>query len=456
MKNKLLLSRMRNVIFAIAFVLLAVALIIGAFGSTWDARALVAPAETLGGFTYEIAGGAHGEAAFPYSLENLAPNMAVTVYANIEPGKYENLLVKTVYTRLRLYADDALIYECGQPGSYPSWLLDPPTLLKIVPLPQAASELRFEYISPSQRTTMSLPDIAAGSDGALSAWLFAKNVALLSVSIFLLILGLAATIISLLFQRGGAVFLHLGLFALAAGCWSFGECNATAFLVPYPVLLYLMAFGGLFSLAIPLLRYGLLIISPKKPRPMRLAATILEAAVIVALALQLTGTVALSKSMYVFHIIVPLALVVFAATTVYEHFRHKNPMAKRFALPILVIAAFAILEVVNYSLRFTDVLSLFFLLGTLIFTLMLGVIGVRYAADTRMAYEEAAAKNDFYHKMSHGLRTPMTVVSTCIQTVRRRPTEAAELLPEAQTEIMKIAKMIDDALEDGDEGEVRP
>ena len=452
MKNKLHIPTIIRLGLAAVFVILTALLVIGAVRYKFAADSFYKPIETLDRFTYEIAGGENGAASFPHSFSDLAPNTAVTVYADVEPGRYANLLIKTVYTKLRLYADDILIYECGQPGTYPAWLTSPPTLLKIVPLPDTASHLRFEYISPSQRNTMNLPAITAGSDGALLAELFGKNAVILAVSVFLLILGFAVTVISLVYRRGtgpsggGMVFLHLGAFALAVCCWSFGECNATAFLIPYPVLLYLAAFGGLFTLSIPLLRYGLHILSPKNPFAMRLTIAVTEAAVLLAFALQLAGLVSLSKSMYLFHILIPFGLAVFAATSIYEHFRYHNPTAKQFTLPALVLALAAVMEVVNYSLRFTHILSLFFLLGALIFTLMLGVIGILYAVETRRAFEEAAEKNDFYHRMAHDILTPLTRVSTNIQVANMKPEKSPELLTEAQTDIMLMADMVNDAL----------
>jgi signal transduction histidine kinase len=450
------MSKFRGYIFAVAFVVLAAVLAIGAVQSTWSSEAYTTPAEPLRNFTYEIAGGESGTATFPHSFSNLEPQTAVTVRTEVEPGRYEYLLVKTVYSQLRLYADDVLIYECGEPDGYPAWMNDPPTLLKNVPLPETASRLRFEYTSPSQRTTLSVPEVMAGDNGAILAWLFSRNSVLLVLSLVMLLLGLATTIISLLFGRRGTVFLHLGLFALAVGAWGVGECNATAFFVPYPTLLYLMAFGGLFTMSIPLLHYGLLILKPRRPLIMRLAAIATEAAVVVAFALQLTGAVSLSKSMYLFHILIPLGFVIFAVVTAWEYFRYKNINAKRFALPTLILAAAAILEVVNYSLRFTHQLSLFFLSGAFVFTLMLGIIGIQYVSDMRRAFDEISAKTDFYRRMSHDLRTPLTKVSTNIQTAKRRPQEAAELLEKSQDEIMKMAAMIDDALSDGDEGGERP
>jgi signal transduction histidine kinase len=79
------------------------------------------------------------------------------------------------------------------------------------------------------------------------------------------------------------------------------------------------------------------------------------------------------------------------------------------------------------------------------------LLSISYSAAKRET-EKLAAKTDFYRKMSHDLRTPLTVVSTNIQTARRRPEEAYELLTKSQSEIMKMADMISDALKDGDKG----
>jgi signal transduction histidine kinase len=73
-------------------------------------------------------------------------------------------------------------------------------------------------------------------------------------------------------------------------------------------------------------------------------------------------------------------------------------------------------------------------------------------AEARRKSEELAAETGFYRKMSHALRTPLTIVSTNIQTARRRPEEAFDLLTDSQAEIMKMAAMISDALKDGEKG----
>lgn len=453
------IMHLRHWAFAVVFILFAVVLAASSLQFRTNARLAKKAEAVTAAFTYEISSGESGEATFPHSFKNLAPHTGVTALLPIEPGQYESLLVKTVYSGLKLYADDVLIYECGQENSYPKWMLDPPTLLSIVPVPKEASLLRFEYISPTQRSTMTAPALMAGNDAELLAYMFGQNSALLSVSALMLLLGLVSVVLSLFFWRfseAGKPFFSLGLFAFAVGCWGLGECNATAFLIPYPVLLYCMAMVGLASFVIPLLSFGLLILRPKNPLPMTIARTVLKVTLVSVLALQLFGIKALSATLPIIQILAVLGVVVFTAVTAWEHFKHKNPAARWFALPSLTLMSAALLEYWNYSARFTDVLSLLLLTGTLLFALMLGMIGIWNARKLMKEAEtakDAAKKLAFMHQMSHDLLTPLTRVSTNVQMAGFAPETAGERLAEAQADVMAIAGMVNRALADSKEGE---
>ena len=67
--------------------------------------------------------------------------------------------------------------------------------------------------------------------------------------------------------------------------------------------------------------------------------------------------------------------------------------------------------------------------------------------------EEKAAEADFYKKMSHQLLTPLTVVSTNIQTIRLRPDDTEKLISKSQDKIMEMSAMINAALSENAEDE---
>ena len=74
------------------------------------------------------------------------------------------------------------------------------------------------------------------------------------------------------------------------------------------------------------------------------------------------------------------------------------------------------------------------------------------AETARQQVEEQTKKTDFYRRMSHSLRTPLTRVSTSVQVVMDHPEMAEELLSDAQTDIMGMSKIISEALDDGASG----
>lgn len=320
--------------------------------------------------------------SLPLTLEDLPPRTALTLTAEIRPSNGDYLYLKTVYAPLRVYAGEELVFEYGQPGSYPAFLLDPPTKAALVPLPDGPETvtLRMEYLSPTQRNSLTLYPVLLGDGVALLTELTGQMGFSLFGSLTLLALGLLLFLAALVltrFETAGAAFLWLGLFCLCVGSWIFGECNLSGVLIDAPVFLYLLAFLGLFTLAIPILKFGCAVLDlrTKSRRLLEGAAWVLEVCTGAAILLQLLGIAAFSKTMYLFHVIVPLALCVFVGVLLQEGVWHQNAMARRFLLPVGALALFAILELGNYYLfRLSVQKSFFFQLGVLVFVITVGVI----------------------------------------------------------------------------------
>ena len=111
-----------------------------------------------------------GEAvSLPLTVGSLPARTPLVLTATLHPKEGDYLYVKTVYAPLRLYVDGALLFEYGQPGSYPDFLIDPPTKTALVPLPDAEGTvtLRMEYASPAQRSSITLHPVLVGSSAAV-------------------------------------------------------------------------------------------------------------------------------------------------------------------------------------------------------------------------------------------------------------------------------------------------
>lgn len=328
-------------------------------------------------------------AVLPLTAGRLSPRTSLTLTAEIQPEDGDYLYFKTVYAPLRVYANGTLIFEYGQPGSYPAFLIDPPTKVALVPLPDTAGPvaLRMEYLSPAQRSSLALHPVLLGSSEAILRELVGQMGFSLFFAFVLLALGLLLFLIALVltrFEATGAAFLWLGLFCVCVGCWVLGECNLTGVLAGAPVPLYLMAFLGLFTMAIPILKFGCAMLELRQGsrRLLHGMALALEACTGAAILLQLAGIAAFSRTMYLFHVIVPLSLCVFAALLLRESVWYQNRMARRFLVPAGALAVFALLEVGNYYwFRLPVQKSFFFQLGVLVFVIITGVMGGYFVRD---------------------------------------------------------------------------
>ncbi|WP_313523768.1 GHKL domain-containing protein [Anaerotignum sp.] len=291
-----------------------------------------------------------------------------------------------MYAPAKIYADNQLIYEFGDLADYPDFMVDPATEVYLI-APRLSGEnitLRMEFLSPVARDVLTVHPPLIGSIKNVFNTLMSSMLAPFAFSTVQLLAGVLLILISLfvvMFERQGIMFFWLGVFSLATGAWAFGECNLTGLIIKNPTMLYLLAFTGLFTLAVPILYFAKSTIGFHNPKLVWLMAIFMSVAASVALLLQLLGLVPLSKSMYLFHILVPLTLSILAGLTVYEWLRYGDMGAKRFVLPIGVLALSSVLEVFNYSIRFTYLFASLFQMGVLFFIVFTGITGGLYIRD---------------------------------------------------------------------------
>lgn len=234
----------------------------------------------------------------------------------------------------------------------------------------------MEFLSPKSRNSMTVhPPIMSTFRSLFLEMLktyrtsFFFSVVQLGAGVFL---ALIAALLYFFERKISSIVFWLGLFSFTSGLWAFGECNFTALMIKNPTMLYLFAFIGFISLAVPLIQLSLSIVDFKNPKPLFLLSAFMTVSALIALALQLLGLYQLSSSMYAFHIITPLSLCMLTFFTLFEAFRYKNLQAKRFLLPILILTLFSLIEVINYYVRFTYKFASLFQDGIILFILVMG------------------------------------------------------------------------------------
>jgi signal transduction histidine kinase len=346
----------------------------------------------IGPFSCEIGEGDKNiSVTLPHTFIGLPPRTRVTLVADIEPRDEDSLLIKAFYSPLRVYVDDKLIYECGEPGSYPAFMRDPPTTIAICRLPRGARELRLEYLSPIGRDRLEAQNVLMGNDLELYTDLLIENLPSLIFSALFAFSGVMVIFLTIFLLRDlprANILPWLGVFALFAGAWGFGECDFSLFLTPHPVLLHMMAFLGLFALPVPFLAYGIGILNPVHKAPLYTLLGVAGASLLGAVALQLTGTMDLSSMLPWFHFFIPFSFAAFSVCLLWEYHKTGSLTARRFAVSIFILTLFSVLEVINYRWRFVNILSLFFQTGLMLSTFSMGIVGGRYLRDVLEAARE--------------------------------------------------------------------
>ncbi|MDO5573096.1 MAG: hypothetical protein Q4G60_03860, partial [bacterium] len=331
--------------------------------------------------------------SLPYRITRLSPRETFQIDFTITPSDEDELYVKTVYAPLKVYADGELIYSYGTEGTYPSFFADPPTEVASLSLPKGKHTLpvTMVYEAPNARHSMVIAAPLLGSDSAITRHLtsgLGLSLLFAAVQIFMGILLILITLLLFPMDMRFTAPLWLGLFALVTGIWTASESNLTLYYTHHPSLFYMLAFMALFSITIPLYHFTMELLHLTDSKVLQSICLLQEVSFAVALLLQLTGLIPFSKSMYYFHLLLPLSVVFLAGYILYVGMCTRSITMKHFFFPVAILAVSSCMEVLNYQIRIINQLSSVFQIGILLFILFSELLAGRFLKDALMLREK--------------------------------------------------------------------
>lgn len=304
-----------------------------------------------------VDGGSWEQIDLPHSFEDLPPRTPVSIRASIFPAKDDGVYIKTVYAPAKVFFSGKEVFEFGKEENYPFFMKDPATEIHIIETHGINSgsgrlDLLIQFLSPATRDSLMVHPPIVGT----AKELIMERSRVLGIPLIFSLLQLGGGILLILISlcvsvidKKGRLYLWLGLFSLSTGAWAFGENNFSGIIFRGSTTLYLMSFIGLFTFIIPLLHFVRTFLDFEDPGPVRLMELVCTVSAAAALLLQLSGLVAFSKSMYFFHGLLPVILILVTALTLREYYRTKSPNALRLILPMGVLSLSAVAELFNYS-----------------------------------------------------------------------------------------------------------
>ncbi|MDR3315109.1 MAG: GHKL domain-containing protein [Coriobacteriales bacterium] len=380
------LERIASVIYVLALVFTVALLVGNALSTRYNTLYHWTEFRTLNSFTLEVPGRETSEVTLPITVTGIAPGETVVLSTTVHSRTHDALLVQVAGSPLNLYVNDILTLPVGMPDTFPAFQKNPAPVIEIIPLPEQSGEqvLRFEYTMPAIGGHLSIPEVYAGDSPVLFSYLLSENGLSLAFSVLLLFGGTVLMGVALLTVRrvpASSAVLWLGLSCLMAGLWGFCRNDLVIYLIPAPSLLYTLSCLGLFTIGIPFLKCGNLLLDLTRTGILRALYLLMMVALFAALILHLTGVFPFALSMPIMQFLTPIALVVFAICVVIEHFMRKNSHAFKYIAPCVVFALFAVIDVVNSRFALFQPDGILLQAGVLVFALWVTVLAWGYVSE---------------------------------------------------------------------------
>ncbi|MFI3236909.1 MAG: GHKL domain-containing protein [Lachnospiraceae bacterium] len=340
----------------------------------------------------------------PYEFTDLDDRTTVEISAHFEVPEGGYFYISTEYTPTMIYANDTLIYEYGQDGTFPDFLEDPPLFSSLVSLDLNSGDmvsLRIEYLSPTLTDSFNLEPIMFGSQSSLYVNLFHTFGFSIIFSTILILASILLGFLSVFiitFEEKGIFLLWLAIAGLTAGFWLSFDCPLTSLFINSPSRLYI---GSVFSMVIfpaPLIYFTLSTVDFHNKIPLYITAIIELFLAILTLFSQLFHAVSLMQIEHVFTFFIPTCISTLTLMLLYEYIVHRNQMAQTFIIPSIMFTAFTILEFVDYQLKFSNMTISFLQIGIMIFILSGAIIAGFFIKDT-LTIKEHNKDMEFHLKM---------------------------------------------------------
>ncbi len=319
--------------------------------------------------------------SLPTTLRHIPPSSKVALSFDVRSEGSQLLFLNPYYSSVEVYANGSLLYVYGEQGSLPFFMHDPPVGAFSVQLPSLAPNhplhIELVYTSPSSKRSLQLETIVVGSGDTILRYLFqhyglSEIFALMFILAGLLLCGMSLMFLS--FERHGQRLFWPGLMAFCAGIWEYSDNILSVYLTKWPSLLYILDFTSFFALLLPLVFFVQQYTDRPNSRLLLITRWILEICLIVCLGLQAIGLVPFTQSMYFFHILIPVVLVILTAYLIRLARQGSSPALYLLAA-IMILFITAIVELADFYLHFMERTSSVSQFGILLFILLIDLFG---------------------------------------------------------------------------------
>lgn len=313
-----------------------------------------------------------------------------------------SLYFKTSHERMNIYLDKEKIYSFGYDKNPVPFLKSPGTSWHVVSLPalSAGKELVINFSTPYKNFEGFVPYIQYGTQGECIAEF--QNSSIYSLlSILIILIGGFTAVILYFFTRFkkyamSKSFLYISSFAFFVSIWILFQSGSAQLFFGYPQVMYFIDLISLILFPIPINIYIYHICLSNKKKGVALFSWAYIVLLVINLLLQVTGLVDMYQLAIFTHSLMALNML-YVAYLVYVEVRiEKNRNMRSFMVPLGIIIAGGIVEMVMYYYSNMTRTSVALRFSVLIFLLILVADSVRRYYKSLMELNEA----EYYERLA--------------------------------------------------------
>lgn len=257
---------------------------------------------------------------------------------------------------VRVYCDGEQLYSFGYDEA-PAFGKSPGSAWNLVRLPydSGGKVLQIETLSPYRTYNGSVSTIQIGSKAASLFYILHHHILALVSALAIFAVGVAIIIVHVFVlrkdQKAGKETLYLGLFSLIISLWLFGECKLTQFFAIPPAFNTYVTFMAMLATPVPLVNYIACSRSLSGQKILGCVSKGMSLFFVVAVALQMTGTVDFIQQLPFIHVVLFGSSVVMIYTIVMDILHRQGSGGGRLLISVITLVVFFLLEIVNMYLN---------------------------------------------------------------------------------------------------------
>lgn len=315
-----------------------------------------------------------------------------------------SLLFKSTHEKVEVLLDGETVYTYGM--EKPFFGRSPGTYWHVVDLPadSAGKQLLVRFTTVYDDFYGADIKLRCGSRGDCILTLVKSFLPVLILNCIIITAGLISLflhIVTLKQQKKGEVgsFLCISLFALTIAAWSLRQCGFLQLLIPSGEALYFVDLLLFFLFPVPLNLFIYSICRSRYKKGFLCIAALYLALMTVEFALQAFGVFDIFELLRTIHALM-LANALYVFWAIHREARQEDgSLAGRIRVPLYVLMAFGLMEMLSYYIRLFDDISIFLPTGTVVFIVMLiwRQVGDHYEnllEEQKMLYYEKLANTD--------------------------------------------------------------